>query len=211
MELIQKKPTDESRILVGAAPEERWYVLRTVSEKEQQAVGLLERAVPHELWTYCRVLRKTKVFRSGGRLYLLEELMFPGYLFIKTAYPEDLARKLETVRKFPQIAGRKTGSKPPGKAVAHTEIIPVEMPDLVFLQNICGEELQKVMGVTRISLGQNNRITRADGVLENYLDKVVKLNLRKRFAIVEVELFNRRQEVLFGLWLEKDRAENYWK
>lgn len=34
----------------------------------------------------------------------------------------------------------------------------------------------------------------------------MKLNLHKRFAVVEVELFNRTQAVLFGVSLEQDRA-----
>lgn len=172
-----------------------WYVLRTVSGKEQEAVGLLERAVEHELWTNCRILKKVKVFRSGGKLHLIEEVMFPGYLFIQTLHPEGLIDKLEKARKFPQIIGSLSA-----------KMIPVEPSDLKFLQTVCGENLQRTMGITRIALSADNHIVSVEGVLRKYLNQIVKLNLRKRCAIVEVELFNRRQEVLFGLWLEKDQA-----
>ena len=82
----------------------------------------------------------------------------------------------------------------------------VDEKDLRFLQDVCGENLQQVMGVTKISLNEENRIVKADGVLEHYRDRIVKLNLHKRFAVVEVELFNRTQAVLFGVSLEQDRA-----
>ena len=53
------------------------------------------------------------------------------------------------------------------------------------------------------------KVFRSGGVLhllEHYRDRIVKLNLHKRFAVVEVELFNRTQAVLFGVSLEQDRA-----
>ena len=81
----------------------------------------------------------------------------------------------------------------------------VEPADLRFLKNICGENLRQAMGVTGIALDKENRIIRAEGVLSHYLDRIVKLNLHKRFALVEIPLFNRIQSVLFGIRLEQDR------
>lgn len=173
----------------------QWYALYTVPGREQEASELLERAVSHDLWSCCRIPRKVKVFRSGGILHLQEDLMFPGYLFIKTDNPKGLAEVLQKARKFPKFIGN-----------SKEMIVPVEERDLHFLQDVCGENLQQVMGVTRITLNEENRIVRADGVLNHYRDRIVKLNLHKRFAIVEVELFNRRQAVLFGVSLEQDLA-----
>lgn len=174
---------------------EKWYVLRTVPEREQLAAELLERVISHRLWTHCRILKKIKVFRSGGALHLLEERMFPGFLFIKTEHPAELEKSLKQARKFPQLVG-----------MVNDVIVPVEDVDLDFLKNVCGEELQDAMGITRVILGEDNRIIRADGVLSHYLNQVVKLNLRKRFAMVDVRLFNREQTVLFGVCLEQDQA-----
>lgn len=174
---------------------EQWYVLYTVQGKEQEAAALLERVFGDNLWSSCRILKKMKVFRSGGILHLLEDVMFPGYLFIKTANSEELFKELQKARKFPQFVGN-----------TKEMITPVEEKDLHFLQDVCGEDLQRVMGVTKISLNNENQIIRADGVLEHYRDSIVKLNLHKRFAVVKVELFNRTQSVLFGVSLEQDRA-----
>lgn len=174
---------------------ERWYAMSTVTGKEKEAEELLEQAVSHALWGNCRIPKKMKVFRSGGLLHLVEDVMFPGYLFVKTAHPKELSDELQKARKFPQIIG-----------VTKEAVTPVEDEDLRFLQDVCGENLQKVMGVTKIILGDDNQIAAADGVLEHYVDRIVKLNLHKRFAIVEVELFNRIQAVMFGVRLEQDRA-----
>ena len=173
----------------------RWYVLSTVSGREQEASELLERAVSHELWNICCVPRKTKVFRSGGILHLLDDVMFPGYIFIQTQFPKMLSDELKKAKKFPQFID-----------FNKQLLVPVEEQDLCFLQDVCGDNLQQIMGVTTLYLGEENRILEADGVLSHYLEKIVKLNLHKRFAVVEVELFNRKQQVLFGLQLEQDRA-----
>lgn len=169
----------------------QWYVLSTVSGREQEAAELLKRKMDRTLWSECSILKKVRVFRSGGILHLLEDVMFPGYVLIKTDCPEKLAGKLRQSPDFPQ------GTE---------QMIPLEPADLSFLQSVCGENLQRPMGVTRICLGGDNQIVRADGVLAGFLNQIVKLNLHKRFAIVEVKLFNRRQAVLFGVQLEQDRA-----
>lgn len=174
---------------------ERWYALYTEPGREQAAAGLLERVVGHELWSLCRIPRKVKVFRSGGMLHLLEDVMFPGYLFIKTNDSEALSKVLKKSGKFPQFIGN------PKDMFA-----PVDEKDLCFLQDVCGENLSRAMGVTKIVLNEENQIVRADGVLAHYKDRIVKLNLHKRFAVVEVELFNRTQAVLFGVSLDNDRA-----
>lgn len=174
---------------------EHWYILSTVSGKEQEALGLFRQTISHELWNICCIPRKTKVFRSGGCLHLLEDVMFPGYIFVKTLFPEQLSKELSKARKFPQFIGHD------GEI-----IVPVETQDLHFLQDICGEELQNTMGVTKLLLNEENKILSVEGVLSHYLEKIVKLNLHKRFAVVEVELFNRKQKVLFGLQLEQDRV-----
>lgn len=174
---------------------ERWYVLSTVSGREQEACELLERTVSHELWCICCVPRKTKVFRSGGILHLLDDVMFPGYIFIQTQFPKQLSGELKRAKKFPQFID-----------FNEQLLVPVEEQDLCFLQDVCGGDLQQTMGITKLHLGEENRILGAEGVLEHYLERIVKLNLHKRFAVVEVELFNRRQKVLFGLQLEQDQA-----
>lgn len=202
---------------------ERWYVLKTKKGKEQEAAELVERCVNRAFWRECRILWKTKVFRSGGVLHLLDDLLFPGYLFIRSGNPEGLALELLKSRELPQMIqsqsmaglawrhsghekGRLEGEQLCRDYRGGQMIAAVEEADLCFLKHICGENLHETMGISMIVLDGNKRIIRADGVLSGYLDRVVRLNLHKRFAIVETPLFNRMQPILFGVSLEKDLA-----
>ena len=61
---------------------EKWYVMRTVPGKEQKAAELMERTVDRNLWKQWRILKKQKLFRAKGHLFLNTEDMFPGYIFV---------------------------------------------------------------------------------------------------------------------------------
>lgn len=179
--------------------QENWYVLRTLNEQEEKAAALLERAVPKSMYSLCRIPQKLKVFRLGGEFRLVKDKMFPGYLFVKTACPQKLQRELKKSREFPQFF-------PFGKTeTGEDELIVVGSQDLSFLQKVCGAELQTVMGVSDVLLGEDKKIVEAHGALEHYVHQIVRQNLHRRFAVAEVPLFNRKQTVLFGIRLEQDR------
>lgn len=177
---------------------ENWYILHTWKEQEYEAAALLDFAVSKSLYSCCRIPRKLKMFRVGGEFRMVEDMMFPGYLFVRTAYPERLQKELRKSREFPQFFS--FGKNETGE----DELISVSKKDLGFLQNVCGSQLQFPMGVTDIVLGEDRQILKACGALENYVKQVVRLNLHKRFAVAEIPLFNRNQTVLFGIRLEQD-------
>ena len=172
-----------------------WYILQTVSGKEEQAADLLKRKADRALWESCRVLRKRRLFRREGRFFIQEAVLFPGYVFVKSEKPEQLARFLWRSSDFPQ----------PIELDAAGQMIPVAAEDLDFLEKICGGELEETMGISRLFLNEQNEIVRAEGILDRYSDRIVKLNMHKRFAIVEVKLFDRIQRVCFSFQLEQDQ------
>lgn len=179
--------------------QEKWYILRTFQDQEDEAASLVRRVIPQSICSLCRIPRKLKVFRVSGEFRLVEDIMFPGYLFVKTAEPEKLQSELKKSREFPQFF-------PFGKnAMGEDELTAVEKEDLAFLQKVCGMELQSVMGVSDVLLGENKKIVKARGALEHYVHQIVRQNLHRRFAVAEVPLFNRKQTVLFGIRLEQDR------
>ena len=128
----------------------------------------------------------------------MEDIMFPGYLFVKTACPEKLQKELKKSREFPQFFPFNKNKW------GEDELLAVGEQDLAFLQKVCGIELQSVMGVSDVLLGEDKKIVKAYGALEHYVHQIVRQNLHRRFAVAEVPLFNRRQTVLFGIRLEQD-------
>lgn len=177
---------------------ESWYVLRTDRGQEYQGAELVRRAVPRSLCGLCSIPRKIKPFRHGGVYYATEEILFPGYVFVRTGYAQRLHRELQKSREFPQFTVFAKDRE------GNDELIPISEKDLDFLQEVCGTQLQTAMGITDVTLGEDKRILKAKGVLEHYVPQVVKLNLHKRIAVTRVELFNRSQDIFFGIRLKQD-------
>lgn len=177
---------------------EKWYILRTEKGQEYEGAALIGRVIPRSLYTLCSIPKKAKPFRYRGIFHPVEDIMFPGYVFVYSREPERLHRELQKSREFPQfvVFGK--------DKMGEDELVPVSPQDLSFLQEVCGAKLQRVMGITDIVLGDNRQLLEVKGVLEHYVDRVVKLNLHKRFAVAEIPLFNRSQQIFFGIRLAGD-------
>ena len=172
---------------------DNWYVLRSVPGKEETAVELLRKTVDPELWDVCTVLKKQKLFRTDGKLILDTELMFPGFVFVKTDQMEKLAEVLERSREYPRPVG---GKECP---------VRIEEEDLHFLQQVCGKRLDVPMGLSEVEADDEGNLIRVGGILKPYSGQIVRKRLRKRYVLAEVGLFGRQETILFGIRLPGDQ------
>ena len=172
-----------------------WYVMRTVPGREEKAAELLEKKVDRRLWENCRILKKQQLFRIHGKYVINRKELFPGYLFVETASPERLAEELERSREFPNLLGE-----------TRAGVARVEEDDLRFLRNACGDSLEKDMELSTVQVDEEGQVRDAAGTLKTYLPNVVRQRLRQRYVIARVPLFNRMENVLFGIRLEEDEV-----
>ena len=176
----------------------KWYVMRTIPGKEQQAAELMERTVDRSLWVRWRILKKQKLFRVKGRLFLNVEDMFPGYIFVETDRPEELQEELEKSREYPALTGNLSAGK------CKVEVIAVEERDLEFLKSVCGSELNEPMSLSVVETDEDGNLIHIDGVLEKYESRITRKRLRKRYVLARVDLFCRKEDILFGICLPGD-------
>ncbi len=174
----------------------RWYVCQTWPGREQETADLIERTVRHDLWQQCRILKKETLFRVGGKLILNSDVMFPGYVFVESEYPDELLAHLRKSREYPELIGADEKSG---------EFIPVEKKDLEFLQHVCGENLEKKMELSEVEADGEGNLTQVSGILKDYENRIVRKRLRKRYVLAEVDLFQRKEPVLFGIVLPGDQ------
>lgn len=171
----------------------KWYVMRTVPGNEQNAIELMERTATRSLWRHCRILEKQKLFRVKGSLLLNTEDMFPGYIFVETEKADELQEELKRSREYPKLIGN---LKP--------EIIPVEDKDLEFLKSVCGPELDKPMALSEVETDKEGNLIHIGGILKKYESRIVRKRLRKRYVLAQIELFCRKENVLFGIRVKGD-------
>ena len=138
-------------------------------------------------------IEKAKLFRADGKLILDTELMFPGFIFVKTDQMGELAEVLERSREYPQPVG---GKECP---------VRIEEEDLRFLQQVCGECLDVPMGLSEVETDDEGNLIRIGGILKPYSGQIVRKRLRKRYVLAEVWLFGRQETILFGIRLPGDQ------
>lgn len=173
-----------------------WYVMRAIPGKETDAVMILEKKIERRLWIQCRILKKQQLFRSQGRYLLSRKELFPGYVFIETETPENLMEELQKAKKFPQIIGNRNDR--------NVQFVPVEEKDLWFLKNVCGRELEHDMWLSTVRVDGEGRVESATGALRPYLGRITRQRLRHRYVTAEVPLFNRVENILFGIRIKGD-------
>lgn len=57
---------------------------------------------------------------------------------------------------------------------------------------------------TKVYLDAQGEIERLDGPLEYFKEKIIRLNLRKRYALIETAIRGEQQTAMLGIKLEKD-------
>lgn len=165
-----------------------WYILYTTPGKEDEAAELVRNKISPRFWHFCRVPKKQQLFRIHGKYVLNKKVLFLGYVFVATNTPELLQKELWKSHQFPQLFGERING-----------IAKVEPKDLEFLCNICGTNLEKDMGLSLVQTDKDGKIVQANGALKPYQDKIIRQRLRQRYVIAEISLFNRKEEVLFGV------------
>jgi len=165
----------------------------SISDVSRPTAELMVGKLSHTLWQACRILKKQQLFRTQADYLLSRKDMFPGYLFICTDSPQELAKELKKTRRFLQLTGSPA-----------EELIPIEDEDLKFLEHVCGKDLEHDMRLSTVRVDEEGQVRSASGALKPYVGRITRQRLRHRYVTAEVPLFNRRENILFGIRLEGD-------
>lgn len=181
-----------------------WYAVQTITGKEQELVALLHKMLPKNIYNECFFLKRQLLKRLGGEWLEVTETLFPAYVFLDLTKAEEVFYELKRVPEFAKILGDNLG-----------DFIPLEEEEREFLERLCEEKHNGVESAeekkeyylirnTRVHLNDRGAIERLDGPLEYFENRIVQLNLRKRYAVIEIPMRGERQTAMLGIKLEKD-------
>lgn len=180
-----------------------WYVIQTTTGKEQELVDVIHKSLPQKSYKECFFMRRELLKRLGGRWLEVTETLFPAYVFLEMDQPDEMFYHLKKVPELAKILGDNQG-----------EFIPLEAEEVRFLETLC-DRMEKniknadkkeayLVRLTKVHMDENGRVDRLDGPLEHFKEKIIRLNLRKRYAVIESTMRGERQTALLGIKLEKD-------
>lgn len=167
-----------------------WYVIQVVTGKEEETKNVIDKELSRQFFEDCFYIRRERVWRRDGQCIVHLETMFPGYLFISTDQPEEVCTKLKAI---PQIT----------KLLRSEEdiFLTVSQEEREFLENLLDEDPEDVVRLSKVTVNEEKEILTAEGPLRHYVDWIVKKKLRLRYVMIEMELFEKKREILIGIKL----------
>ncbi|MCR4943347.1 MAG: hypothetical protein K5986_02590 [Clostridium sp.] len=176
-----------------------WYVVQTRTGEEEKIKQIIGKLKSLDKDAVCFTPTYEGVKRSGGKNRIYLAALFPGYIFVDTKHPEKILDAQSKMTEFIKLLGVENNEE-------GIVITPVSNEEKKFIKSLIDDDY--LMHVSLVKLNEKHKIESIVGPLEQYWDKIVKMEYRKRRAIVETEIFGHKHRILFGLWGYEDPARD---
>lgn len=168
-----------------------WYVLQTMTGREEELVHYIEEIVPKELYTDCFVAYYERVWRKQQESVVHVERLFPGYVFIVSDTPKELYLCLKKVPAMSKMI-----------ADGNFDFLSIEEEEEAFFANMLKN--QHIVRLSYVELDGRGRILRVCGPLKEYADSIVKAQYKKRYVIIRLKMMGSYKTVALGVILKED-------
>ena len=199
-----------------------WYVMQVASGREGHTVLLMERILSQGILENCFVPMRRMKKKYEGRWREVREKLFPGYVFLISEQPQLLYDELKQIPALTKLLGS-----------CEEYFTPLSEKDVHFLKKLkniqsrgygksqrCSQGADGIrsfrqgkepdalfVGLSKVAVGENQRIKIISGPLKNLEGQIKKINLHKRIAVVEAEFMGNRTLLHLGIEIAED--ENY--
>lgn len=165
-----------------------WYVIQTVGGQEQAVRRLIEHQLSgagDSLVDQCFIPMRERTVKRGGEWQLVQEKLFPGYVFVVTEDAQKLLQNLKSIPRFTRLLG--TGAN---------EFVPLRPEEIAFLQKF--EDSGHVARLSKAEVVEGGRIRILSGALLNCEGMITKVHLHKRVAEVRMQFMGRTVDLYLG-------------
>lgn len=161
-----------------------WYVLETRQGEEEKCKIQCEHALDAGSYSHIFIPRYMRMKRYEGTWHTELNVLFSGYLFIDTEYPDAIEKALVPLQRLvrPVCVGK--------------EFVPIYAQEQRFLQEIMNANYIITMSKGNIIDGQYDIL---EGPLKNKAAAIRRLDRHKRVAEIELSLFGQTRRVKAGL------------
>ena len=177
-----------------------YYVLFVGSGHESEVESCIDRYVPAEACERHFVPRRCLRRKLRGQWVDYQERLIPGYVFVQSGDIELLSRSLRDVPAYTRILGAEASE-------GETRFYPLNEDEAAWLRKLMGaggeEEMLDAVPLSQVGFDEKDRAVILSGPLRGMEGSVIKLNLHRRIAEVEVELMGRKTILHLGIDLLK--------
>lgn len=190
-----------------------WYVIQTITGKEQDLVDTIKQVMTYERKKYrrCFVIYQECAYRVHGAPKFHVEPIFPSYVFVETDTPEEFFWELKRVPRMSKLLGTEGCFWSIHK---EEEMFLCDMLEesrretgRIELERLSVLNLSYLIRPSLVQVDEDGQIMKAEGILGKYIDKIVKQRLRKRSVIIEIPFCGKKRRIRLGIRLEGDDIE----
>lgn len=208
-----------------------WYVIQTTTGKEDELVDAIENILAgsrqSNIYKRCFTIYRECIWRIEGEFRLRIEPLFPSYVFAETDNPDAFFIALKQVPRLSKLLGVEDIFWSVGEEEERFLRDLVEMADTVAGENDetgagskndikewkwkrrdgspnGGKTERYLVRRSLVQVDSEGQIVSAEGVLKNYMNRIVKQRLRKRSVIIEIPFMGEMRRVQLGIRLEED-------
>ena len=163
-----------------------WYVIQTLGGEEERTAGMIRKMVSSYSIEDCFVPKRERLRKFCGCWNRVEEVLFPGYVFVEAHNPGGLYEELRQIPRLTSLLGREDGW-----------FLALNQKEEELVRGI-GDEKHKT-SLSKVVVDQDKRIRVADGPLKDYAGDVVKVDLHRREVTVRVEFMGRKMDLKMGI------------
>ena len=167
-----------------------WYVIWTVTGKEEQAKTEIEKIAANENYSRCFIPQKKECRKYHGSWTVIEKALFPGYLFLETEQVEGIFFDLKKLPQFAKVL--QTGEA----------FVPVTEEEERLIRHLLGGSDSVDISVGII---ENQQVRITAGPLQGLEGMIRKIDRHKRKAYLQVEMFERTLDIAVGLEIVEKR------
>ncbi|MBC7286954.1 MAG: transcription termination/antitermination factor NusG [Armatimonadetes bacterium] len=161
----------------------RWYVIHTLTGKENQVAEAIQRQAEARNIGHLvrRVLVPTEVEvrTAGGRRREIRRKLFPGYVFVEMDLTDELRNLIQRISGVTHFLGAGAGP------------VPLRPDEVGRILRTVSEESAKPKAVWEP--GQAVRIT--DGPFAEFTGKIIEVNPERETVKVQVSIFGRETPI----------------
>lgn len=168
-----------------------WYVLQTVTGQEEELVHMIREVVSSGVYTDCFVAYYERVWRRQRQSIVHVERLFPGYVFIVSDDPNGLFLELKRVPAMSKLV-----------SAGKFEFLPIEKEEEAFFHTLLTEE--RIVRLSYVETDEKGNVCRIDGPLKYFADQVVKIQFKKRYAIIRFRMLGMDKTGALGIILKED-------
>ncbi len=161
-----------------------WYVIWTTTGQEEKTRLLIEQLIDKELYNRISIPWKYKIQKKDGQQHKVKYKLMPSYIFFETDRIDDFAAELKRVPGFNMVLQ--------DDETYH----PLHEREVKLLSKLIGDE-----DIVEVSKGviEGDQVFVTEGPLVGMEGMIKKINRHKRYAIIEMEMFDRITEIKIGL------------